>query len=1206
MPWGGRRPDNGDVNDQIEPSPDGALRRDIRQVTSILGETLARVEGAHLLELVESVRAHAKRDRLEELPELDLATTTRLARAFTAYFHLANVTEQVHRSAGLRREDSRGGWLAQALRRITDAGVDPAVVAAELRHVSVRPVFTAHPTEVARRSTLDKLRRVAALLEEPDGARRTRRLAEAVDLLWQTDEIRVEPPEPIDEARNGVYYLEGLASAAVPDVLEALRDELAGLGVALPTEARPLRFGTWIGGDRDGNPNVTPETTREVLSLQAVHGLRLLQQKVDEVRRNLSVSERVSEVAPEVRARIESLLPGLPEVEARYRRLNAEEPYRMFLTCMHVRLRLTEHRITAGERHRPGRDYRDDTELLEDLRLLHASVLEHQGPLIAGGELERLVRTVAASGLTLATLDVREHADKHHHAVGQLLDRLRGTPDELEVPYADLDPKARADVLARELAGRRPLAPQPLPLDEDGTRTADTFDTIREALDSLGPRTIESYIVSMTRGADDVLAAVVLAREAGLVDLVEGVARIGFVPLLETVGELERAEQILGDLFGDPSYRRLLALRGDTQEVMLGYSDSNKAGGIATSQWQIQQAQRRARDVARRHGVRLTFFHGRGGSVGRGGGPTYDAIMALPSGTVDGEVKITEQGEVISDKYALPVLARNNLELMLAATIEASVLHRTDRRTPAEAERWDEAMDLVSEHAHARYRTLVEQPALTEYFLASTPVDLLGALHIGSRPARRPDSGGGLENLRAIPWVFGWTQSRQIVPGWYGVGSGLAAAGERLDVLQEMYRHWPFFRTFLDNVSMTLVKTDLDIAARYVDVLAPAGVRPVLDDLRAEYDRTVERVLAVTGDDALLDRDPVLRTTLEIRDNYLEPAPPADPAARPAPPRRGRPGARAGAAADHQRHRGGDAEHGLSRRLRPGHGAPVRPLVDCPHDRDPRRPVGQLRHDPGPVGVPLRVDAAGVVDRAHAGAAGPQGADPQRGSADAAGADRGADAAAGDHRPQVRAAADEPAAVCPGRRRRGRRRLQLRPGPPPRLDRQPAGAPRRHGRRRWPPDPGAGGAPRRRRGRRGVPEDGRGHPGVLHLQGPDRPADPGVPADADGLTRRQTLMPSASNTRAATLWTLPVPSTVTSRPRASYSVSRGAVSSAYTCCRRRMTSSVSSARCSSSARWTSRRTSSSWSTVRASTASIATSASARILSSQATWSRVRG
>ncbi|HET7734428.1 MAG TPA: phosphoenolpyruvate carboxylase [Nocardioidaceae bacterium] len=858
---------NDPIEAAVEDIAEAALRHDIRLVTSILGETLVRAEGQELLDLVEQVRAHAKSDSLEDLPELDLATTTRLARAFTAYFHLANVTEQVHRGRALLQvREQEGGWIEQAVTRVRDAGVDAETLGRELRNVGVRPVFTAHPTEVARRSTLDKLRQVAALLEQPDSRRRTHRLEEAIELLWHTDEIRAERPEPLDEARNGVYYLEGLAAAALPDVLEELRDRLQDVGVAMPPTLRPLQFGSWIGGDRDGNPNVTPGTTAEVLALQAVHGLRLLASEVDALRRSLSVSEQVSDVAEVVRERTAELLEGLPEVEPRYRRLNVAEPYRLFLTCMHVRLRLTEQRVTSGGRHKPGRDYRDDRELLDDLMLLRSSVLEHQGELVARGELERLIRTVAATGLTLATLDVREHAEKHHHAVGQLLDRL----GELERPYAELDQKARLDVLSHELAGRRPLSSHPLPLDDEGAKTAETFAAIRRALDMLGPRAIESYIVSMTRDADDLLAAVLLAREAGLVDLAEGVARIGFVPLLETVDELENAEAILENLFGDPAYRRLLQLRGDLQELMLGYSDSNKAGGMATSQWQIQRAQRRARDVAKRHGVRIRFFHGRGGSVGRGGGPTYDAIMALPFGTVDGQVKITEQGEVISDKYALPVLARQNLELTLAATLEASVLHKKDRRTPEQAERWDAVMDGLSHHAHARYRSLVERDGIADYFLASTPVDLLGALHIGSRPSRRPDAGGGLDNLRAIPWVFGWTQSRQIVPGWYGVGSGLASVQDE-PALREMYDGWPFFRTFLDNVAMTLVKTDLDIAARYVQALVPEHLRSLLDDLRDEYARTVEQVLAVTGGDDLLERNPTLRTTLEIRDNYLEP-----------------------------------------------------------------------------------------------------------------------------------------------------------------------------------------------------------------------------------------------------------------------------------------------------------------------------------------------
>jgi phosphoenolpyruvate carboxylase len=853
--------------DNAAHEPDAALRRDVRTVTSILGETLVRAEGPGLLEMVERVREQSKRGSLDDLPALDLATTTKLARAFTAYFHLANVTEQVHRGRALRRRDDEDGrWIASAVGRIREAGAEDEL-AKVVDQVSVRPVLTAHPTEVTRRSTLEKLRGIAALLERPDDDRRQRRLAEAVELLWRTDELRVEPPEPVDEARNGVYYLEGLESAALADVVEELRDELDRAGVRLPLTAQPLRFGSWIGGDRDGNPNVTPTVTREVLQLQAQHGIRLLRSMIDRLRRDLSVSERLSTVSPDLRERLERMLAGLPEVEPRYRRLNAEEPYRLFLTCLNVRLQLTEQRVLDGAAHRDGRDYRDDAELLDDLLVLHASVAEHQGELLAAGGLERLVRTVAACGLALATLDVREHSARHHDALGQLLDRT----GELDRPYAELDRADRLRVLSAELAGRRPLATRPLPLDEEGARTAATFDTIREALDALGPRAVESYIVSMTHHADDVLAAVVLAREAGLVDVAAGTARIGFVPLLETVEELAQVEEILDALFADPSYRRLLTARGDLQEVMLGYSDSNKAGGIASSQWQIQRAQRRARDVARRHGIRLRFFHGRGGSVGRGGGPTYDAIMALPSGTVDGEVKITEQGEVISDKYALPVLARQNLELLVAGTLEASVLHRTDRRTPDQATRWDAVMDVVADHAHDRYRALVERPDLAEYFLASTPVELLGALHIGSRPARRPGASAGIDDLRAIPWVFGWTQSRQIVPGWYGVGTGLAAAADHGEDLREMYRGWPFFRTFLDNVSMTLVKTDLDIAATYVEALVPEELRGPFDDIRAEHDLTVAQVLAVTGDEALLDREPTLRTTLEIRDTYLDP-----------------------------------------------------------------------------------------------------------------------------------------------------------------------------------------------------------------------------------------------------------------------------------------------------------------------------------------------
>ncbi len=705
-----------------------ALRGDIRDLGVLLGQTLVRQEGPETLELVERVRRLTRADRdaaVALLRDVDPRTATGLVRAFSTYFHLANVAEQVHRArelAAVRAE--RGTWLSQTVGRIAEAGVAPADLAAAVQHLAVRPVFTAHPTEAARRTVLTKLRRIGTLLDErahtTDAAaerRIRRRLEELVDVLWQSDELRVVRPDVLDEARNAVYYLDELHRDAVPFVLESLVDELGRLGLAMPVTGRPLRFGSWIGGDRDGHPDVQPVTTLEVLALQHEHAVRDTLAVVDELRAELSTSVRIAGVSPELEASLAADLDALPEVEPRYRRLNAEEPYRLKLTCVRQKLLNTRRRLAERRPPERGRDYASAGQLLADLELVRDSLLLHRGELIARGRLDSAIRTIATFGLHLATLDVREHADAHHHALGQLFDRVGGA----DRAYAGLDRTQRRRLLAAELPSRRPLAPSPPRLDPRGERTYATFATIARALDRHGPEVIESYIVSMCQGADDVLAAVLLARETGLVDLDAGVARIGFVPLLETVDELRGADRLLADLLEDPSYRRILALRGDVQEVMLGYSDSNKAAGITTSQWEIHRAQQRLRDVARRHGVRLRLFHGRGGTVGRGGGPTHDAILAQPPGTLDGEIKVTEQGEVISDKYLLAPLARENLKLTVAAALEATVLHRTPVRSAAELERWGAAMDVVSEAAFARYRGLVEHPDLPAYYFASSP-----------------------------------------------------------------------------------------------------------------------------------------------------------------------------------------------------------------------------------------------------------------------------------------------------------------------------------------------------------------------------------------------------------------------------------------------------------------------------------------------------
>jgi phosphoenolpyruvate carboxylase len=839
-----------------------SLRNDVRKLADLLGQTLARQEGDELLSLVEAVRLSVREGKQDEvLGKLTDAQTVSLVRAFSNYFNLANVAEQVDRTKVLAEQRRTiGSWISRTIDRILKVqeatkDFDKKELQVWLDNFSVRPVFTAHPTEAARRSVLSKMTTIAQLLEQPDSPTKSERLAETIDLLWQTDELRLGRPEPLDEAVNSIYYLDELLQDTVPEVLASFANEVKRLGVELSPNAKPLSFGTWIGGDRDGNPNITADVTKSAILLQNSHFTRAINRHLDELRQSLSISTKLAGVTKELEKSLAEDLEKLPEIEARYRRINVEEPYRLKATAIGHKLLLTQARHASGLPHFSGRDYKNTAELLQDFEIMHASLLANNGELIANGLLNRIYRTISAFGLTHATMDIREHSGVHRNLLTQIYGQLSG--NQISEALKSQDKKEIKN------------------LDEVGKKCFDTFVTINELIDRFGSEVIESYIISMTKSAEDVLIAALIAKHAGLLSLDDkkSFAKIGFVPLLETVAELRAAGEILDTLLSDKNYRQIVSLRGDLQEVMLGYSDSNKDAGITTSQWEIHKAQRKLRDIAIKHGIKLRLFHGRGGSVGRGGGPTYDALIALPWGSIDGHIKMTEQGEVISDKYGLPALAKENLELTLAAALEATVLNRKPRQAAGDLNSWNVCMDLISDNAFTAYRKLVDDPDLPAYFYQSTPVEQLGNLFLGSRPSRRPDAASGLDSLRAIPWVFGWTQSRQIVPGWYGVGSGLKAAREagKTELLQTLLKEWHFFKTFISNVEMTLAKTDLEIAERYVKSLVDPSLHRIFDQIKSEFELTVKELLLMTGESEILGNQPILARTLQVRDTYLAP-----------------------------------------------------------------------------------------------------------------------------------------------------------------------------------------------------------------------------------------------------------------------------------------------------------------------------------------------
>ena len=865
---------------------DQGLRDDIRFLGEVLGGIIRDQWGEAFYELEEEVRLttrslrrnpdpSAQRVLEERLRATSLWEAVRLVRSFTIYFHLANTAEQFHR-VGIPDSDDGHGFES-VLHRALDSGLTPTDISDFAGRLRVRPVFTAHPTEAARRTILDKLQSVHEELiarhRRPDVSKRginrsTRRVAELIEGIVQTDELRQERPLPIDEARNVIYYLEGLADGTAGSVLAALHEALEETGVAPDRRSSPLAFGTWVGGDRDGNPNITARVTREILGLQNERALRIYRDEIAGLARELSQSSRITEITPELAGSLESERIAQPSVHGEFSRLNAEEPYR--LKCAYVYGRILNALAVARTWEKPGGPvYASGAELEADLEIMSRSLRANRGRQAAGGRLQRLIRNVQTFGLALASMDIRQDSTVTLEAAGELIDRADGSGSR----FMDLPLDERVERLTSKLTG--PGTPR-IAVGEQSESTREVLEVlrlVREAQDRLGEESVNTWVVSMTHDVSDLLSVLVLAKEAVLVDPDSGVSRLNVVPLFETIKDLKAAAVVMSGYWSIPVVRRLLELRDNAAEVMVGYSDSNKDGGIATSQWELYRAQLALRECAANHGVALELFHGRGGTVGRGGGPTRDSILAQPSATVNGRIKITEQGEVISDHYASRRLAENHLELMLSAVTEASLMHAEPRHEPDIMDRWSKAMDRLSEIAFAKYRSLIERPGFVEYFLTATPVDELAKMNIGSRPARRGWKVSGIDGLRAIPWVFGWTQSRQIVPGWYGVGTALSrmradGMGEALD---EMYEDWGFFQTFISNVEMPLAKSDMEIARRYVVDLVRPELRAMFDDIEAEFALARGAVLEITGQSELLDHQPTLQRTLRVRAPYIDP-----------------------------------------------------------------------------------------------------------------------------------------------------------------------------------------------------------------------------------------------------------------------------------------------------------------------------------------------
>jgi phosphoenolpyruvate carboxylase len=869
---------------------DARLRNDIRLLGRILGDTVRDQEGEAVFDLVErirttSIRFHRDDDKparheLETILDgMSTADTVRIVRAFSYFSHLANIAEDQNNIRQMRAQNNSGaqaGTLGRTLAHARAAGIGSADLRRFFGQALVSPVLTAHPTEVRRKSTIDREMEIAALLDRRERVQLTPEEAEASDeqlrravlTLWQTNLLRRTKLTVLDEVANGLSFYDYTFLHEVPRLHCALEDRLNAEDAQNASDGAGelgsfLRMGSWIGGDRDGNPFVTADVMRGTLRMQSTLVLRYYLDELHALGAELSLAAHLADVSEELRA----LAQRSPDTSPH----RSGEPYRLAVSGIYARLAATALKLNVETSRQPvgeAAPYAGAGEFKNDLDILDRSLIANNSGVIARGRLRQLRRAADCFGFHLASLDIRQNSAIHERTIAELMDAaMPGTS------YLALDEEGRIALLMNELRSTRPLSSRFVKYSDETLGELEVLRAAAQAHSVFGANVIPQCIISMCQGVSDMLEVAVLLKEVGLVDPT-GRSALNIVPLFETIEDLQACAAIMARLFSLHDYRRLVDSRGAVQEVMLGYSDSNKDGGFVTSGWELYKAEIGLIEVFERHHVRLRLFHGRGGSVGRGGGPSYDAIIAQPGGAVNGQIRITEQGEIISSKYSNPEVGRNNLEILAAATLEASLLQPKHSAPRAE---YLQTMEELSALAYKAYRGLVyETEGFVDYFWASTVITEISTLNIGSRPASRKKT-RAIEDLRAIPWVFSWAQCRLMLPGWYGFGSAVEIwlkqhPDKGMPFLQELYREWPFFRTLLSNMDMVLAKSSIAIASRYAELVPDEILREkIFGRIRSEWHNCIETLLDIMGQDRLLQGNPLLERSIRNRFPYLDP-----------------------------------------------------------------------------------------------------------------------------------------------------------------------------------------------------------------------------------------------------------------------------------------------------------------------------------------------